>query len=72
VQLLLRGLEPGEYSIRVWNTREGRGVGNALCCVSQDRTLRYALPLLENDVALCVQSVMTKRLKRQVLEAASA
>jgi mannan endo-1,4-beta-mannosidase len=55
VSFCLRNLRPGAYSVKLWNTLEGREEGCLVAEAKEDGALRTVLPVLGNDLALAVR-----------------
>jgi mannan endo-1,4-beta-mannosidase len=55
VTLTLRGMAPGDYCVRPWDTSAGRGMPCVGVTVAENGLLRAALPPLASDLALTVR-----------------
>lgn len=55
VQVTMRGLVPGEYSVRLWDTQKGHCVGTLRARADNGRNLHFTLPHLDNDLALAIR-----------------
>ena len=57
VTLTLRGLRPGLYTVREWDTLRGVSLACHTAHVGDNRLLKCVLPRLGNDLALAVRGI---------------